>query len=80
MKWKRSFTLDWKAYRAELSGQLAQEQRFIQDAEAGRTGMWRVEPDNGRIDTTAAHVEMSKRTVEVLKGVIAKIDKDHLAD
>ncbi|QIA21499.1 hypothetical protein [Mesorhizobium sp. AA22] len=51
---------DWKAYRAELTEQLDLERSFIADAEAGRTGMWHIEPGKGRVDTTAAHVALSK--------------------
>lgn len=67
----------WKAYRAELAHQLENELRFVADAEAGKTGIWAI-ANEGRIDSTAAHIQMSKRAAEVLEGVIAKIDKDHL--
>lgn len=71
---------NWKTFRAELNQQLEQEQSFIENAEAGRLGLWHREPGKPQVDTTAAHVEIAKRSIEVLRGVIAKIDKDHLAD
>ncbi|WP_192243588.1 hypothetical protein [Mesorhizobium silamurunense] len=70
----------WKAFRAELSESLENERRFIATAEAGQTGIWQVEPGKGKVDTTAAHIAQSKRAVEVLAGLIAKIDQDHLAE
>ncbi|WP_353834067.1 hypothetical protein [Mesorhizobium sp.] len=70
----------WKAFREELSQQLEDERRFIANAEAGKTGIWTVEPGKGKVDTTAAHVEISRRAVQALEGVIAKIDQDHLAE
>lgn len=56
------------------------ERRFIANAEAGKTGIWSVQPGKGKVDTTAAHVEISRRAVQALEGVIAKIDQDHLAE
>lgn len=53
---------DWKANRTELAELLELEQRLVDDAEAGRT--------------TPANIEVSKRAVAVLKGVIAWIDKE----
>jgi hypothetical protein len=70
----------WKAFREELSQQLEDERRFIANAEAGKTGIWSVEPGKGKVDTTAAHVEISRRAVQALEGVIAKIDQDNLAE
>ncbi|TIU13358.1 MAG: hypothetical protein E5W44_03670 [Mesorhizobium sp.] len=70
----------WKAFRAELSTQLDLERRFIENAEAGRTGIWRVESGKGRIDTTAGQIAVSKHAAAVLEGVIAKIDQDRLAE
>ncbi|TIO04567.1 hypothetical protein [Mesorhizobium sp.] len=70
----------WKAFRSELIQQLEDERLFITNAEAGKTGIWTVQPGKGKVDTTAAHVEMAKRAVQALEGVIAKIDQDHLAE
>lgn len=67
----------WKAYRAELAQQLEDELRFVANAEAGKTGIWAIKPE-GKVDATAAHIQMAKRAAEILEGVIAKIDKDHL--
>ncbi|RWF68561.1 MAG: hypothetical protein EOQ34_25115 [Mesorhizobium sp.] len=53
---------DWKANRAELAELLELERRLVDDAEAGRTSQ--------------ANIEVSKRAVVVLKGVIAWIDKE----
>lgn len=70
----------WNAFREELSQQLEDERRFIANAEAGKTGIWTVQPGKGKVDTTAAHVEISRRAVLALEGVIAKIDQDLLAE
>lgn len=69
---------NWEAYRAELLTHLEEERQFIGSAEAGRVGLWRIDPEKGKVDTTAAHVELAKRAVAALEGVIAKIDIDHL--
>lgn len=58
----------WKAFREELSQQLEDERRFIANAEAGKTGIWSVQPGKGKVDTTAAHVEISRRAVQALEG------------
>lgn len=71
---------EWKAYRADLAEQLENERRFIADAESGRIALWQIGPNGGRLDTTAAHLERSKKSEKVLGGVIAKIDSDHLSD
>ncbi|TPK14154.1 hypothetical protein [Mesorhizobium sp. B2-5-11] len=70
---------DWNKFRAELVENLEDERRFIANAEAGITSMWTIDPTKGRVDMTAAHVERSKRSVAALEGVIATIDRDHLA-
>jgi len=69
----------WREYRDRLIEDRAKEQAYLDELESGRVRLQRRGAGESQFtDYTSEHVDRSKRIIEVLTGVIRKIEIEQL--